>query len=275
MPTHREIRESLEGAERRAWREVEAFEESRPSLGSSVFKVVSAPLQTMVPEALTGQMQSALESLVDIVRRTQDWSLPASTVLEGSPYDSLEELRREAPVGYALELCEGQTGPAVLKATLQGAGLGFGGVLLAVADVPLLLVAHLRLLTGIGLCFGYDLCRPDQRDFLLALLKLGYCLSDVEEKQATLQELARVVEQADTPGPPSSGDEEVARKVFFKSIGAFSDKIGPILLRRRAGAMVPLIGSAFGAGSNYLLTQDVARAGRCSLLKRFLTERAR
>ena len=122
------IREALEGEERRVWREIEDFESARSSLGSSVFKMVSAPLQTMVPEALTQQMKSALESLVDLVQRSNDWALPVETVLAGTPYRSLSDLQERASVLEIMELCRARTGPAVLKATLQGAGLGFGGM---------------------------------------------------------------------------------------------------------------------------------------------------
>jgi hypothetical protein len=236
-----------------------------------MLKLVTAPLQTMVPEKITEQMRTSLKSLVDIVQRANEWSIPIETVLGETPYGSLEELQEEAPIQDIRKLCLDQSGPAILKATLQGAGLGFGGVFLAAVDIPILLMAHLKLLTRIGLCCGVDLCNAQERGFLLNLLKLSYCLSDPEEKQASIRELWQEMSGSGTSKGEES--EEIARAVFFKSIGTFSDKIGPILLRREAGTLIPLFGSAVGAGSNYLLTQDVATAGRHTLMKRLLTQR--
>jgi len=271
-PMSARVREALDGAERRAWREIETFEQETPSMASSVLKVAAAPFQAVVPDAVGERMHAALETLVEAVQQVDEWGISPEIVLAGSPYGDLAQLRREGDIALVRGLIDRQTRPAVLKATLQGAGLGFGGVLLAVADVPLLMISHLRLLTAVGLCCGIDLRSPGERPFVLALLKLGYCLSDWVEKRTSIEELWKLMQEQ----PPSAAaDSEVARRVLFKSIGAFSDKIAPILIRRRAGAMVPLIGSAFGAGSNYYLTQDVAAAARHTLVKRFLLARVR
>lgn len=265
------VREALTGEDRKAWREIEAFEARGTSRTGAMVKLATAPFQAMLPDSLTRRMHAALETLVEIVQKGDEWGVSPEQVLAGSPYASLAGIHERGRMEEIRSLLESQTGQAVLRATLQGAGLGFGGVLLAAADVPLLLVSHLKLLTRMGICCGYDLRRPGERDFVLGLLKLSYCLSDWEEKRASLEELWRMIQRR---AARYDSEGEIARAVLFKSIGAFADKIGPILLRREAGTLVPLLGSAFGAGCNYLLTQDVVSAGRATLLKRFLTERA-
>ncbi len=269
----RQVREALAGPERDLWREIEAFERTRPSTSSNVIKAASAPLQAMIPERVTEAMRSALSSLVDLVQRTNEWDIRPEQILRESPFASIEEVQAKASVADLRALCESHSTPAILKATLQGAGLGLGGVMLAVADVPLLMLSHLKLLSRLAICCGIDLTHSDEHRFLLALLKLSYCLGDWDGRVESIRELEDLITAEFRHQETES--EDIARTVLFRSAGAFADKVGPILLRKRFGAAMPLIGSLFGAGSNYLLTKDVVAAGRNTLMKRFLVERVR
>ena len=269
----KDVREALSGRDREVWREIQAFEDARGSTATSVVRLATAPLETLVPDRVQTAMHDALGGVVELVQKAADQAAGPNQVLEGTDYGSLEHLRAEASIDDVLGLVQSSTQPAILKATLQGAGLGLGGVMLAVADVPILLFNHLQLLIRVGMCTGCDLRAPAERPFLLGLLKLGYCLADGEARKEALGELAErmdlYVDEKDKE------PEEVARAVFLRSLGAFTDKIGPLLLRRRFGAMMPVLGSLFGAGANYALTRDVGEAARHTMAKRFLVRRAR
>lgn len=269
----KDVREALRGRDREVWREIQAFEDARGSAASSVVRLATAPLETLVPDRLQTAMHDALGGMVELVQKAADQAAGPGQVLEGTRFQDLDQLRAEASIDEVLELVRAATQPAILKATLQGAGLGIGGVMLAVADVPILLFSHLQLLIRVGMSAGFDLRAPAERPFLLGLLKLGYCLADGEARREALDELGErmdlYLDEADRE------PDEVARAVFLRSLGAFTDKIGPLLLRRRFGSMMPVLGSLFGAGANYTLTRDVGEAGRHTLAKRFLVRRAR
>lgn len=269
----KDVREALSGRDRQVWREIQAFETARGSMATSMARLATAPLETLVPGRLRRAMQDALGGVVELVQKASDQAAGPAQVLEGTAYGSLEHLRAEASIDDVLGLTEEATQPAILKATLQGAGLGLGGVMLAIADVPILLYSHLQLLIRVGMCAGHDLRAPVERPFLLGLLKLGYCLADGEARREALDELAERMDMY--VDEEEAEPEEVARAVFLRSLGAFSDKIGPLLLRRRFGAMMPVLGSLFGAGANYALTRDVGEAARHTMAKRFLVRRAR
>lgn len=269
----KDVREALSGRDREVWREIQEFENTRGSAATSVVRLATAPLETLVPDRLQTAMHDALGGVVELVQKAADQAAGPAKVLEGTDYADLSQLRAKASVDDVLGLVQASTKPAILKATLQGAGLGLGGVMLAVADVPILLFNHLQLLIRVGMCAGIDLRAPAERPFLLGLLKLGYCLADGEARREALDELEErmdlYVDETD------SEPEEVARAVFLRSLGAFTDKIGPLLMRRRFGAMMPVLGSLFGAGANYSLTRDVGAAARHTMTKRFLVRRAR
>jgi uncharacterized protein (DUF697 family) len=226
----------------------------------------------MLPDLLKEGMQKALNGLVDLSRAGGPWAATPESVLD--PHQlTTEEVRERLPVETVLSLCDAQAGPSVLSATLQGAGLGLGGVTLALADVPLLLSLHLRLLTQLGFCCGLDLRPPEERPFILKLLELGYCLRDWEERRRVVRELGPTMFDQ-TSSITESGDE-FGDSILVKSVGNFVEKVVPILLRRRASTVLPLLGGVIAAGANYTLTNDVAESGNQMLIKRLLIHRAR
>lgn len=262
----------LAPADLKRWRGIQDFEETSPSLTSSVLRVASAPLEAVVPTRARQALVDALVKAVDMLREALAVVDRPDALLKEAGASDLDAWRRDGDAGRMVELARAQGGPAILKATLQGAGLGLGGVTLAIADVPLLLAAHLQLLVRLGYCFGLDLRPDDQRPYLLALLEAGYCLTEREERRRALRGLDAML--AEGASPRGEG-QEVARQVLNKAAGSFAEKVAPLLLRRRFGAVIPLLGSAIGAGANFGLTRDLAQLGGHALLKRVLVERAR
>lgn len=264
-----QISEHLLPAERRVWRDIQAFEERGP--GGGLGRLASAPLQALVPDRLREALQEGMGSFLDVARQTSAFGASPESVLAREGI-TMAELRDHASLERVAELQQKEVRPAVLTASLQGAGLGVGGVVLAAADVPLLLTAHLRLLVRLGFCTGLDLRSLEERRYLLGLLELGYCLQDREERRQSLEGLAELAleQEATAERPPP----DLTLNLLQRSVGTFVEKILPVLLRRRAGAALPLLGSALGAGANYALTRDVVEGARHLLLKRLLVHRA-
>lgn len=271
-----DVASRLEPAERRRWRELLAFEDEKPRALASLMRLATAPLEALIPEAAKQKVVAGLGSLLRVLQDASSWTASPAAILEAADAEgqgsTLAELAAEAEIERVLAWADALMGPSQLQAMIQGVGLGMGGLLLAASDIPLLLTLHLRMLTRMGFCFGFDLRSPAERPWLLELLALGYSLSDLEAKRAAQAVLdARLA--ADEPA--GGGSDELTRTLVLRAAATFADKVGPILLRRKASSMVPVLGSALAAGANYLLTRDVAAAGRHGLAKRLLYNRAR
>lgn len=247
-------------------RDLKAYERSRPSMVHESLRAATSPLSAVVPKRVRSSLEDALSGLLNLLEHEPRWKANPEAILKRLDQDSLADLAREAKLSQMEAEIQAISRPTVLKATLQGAGLGLGGLLLAVTDVPLLLISHLRLLTEIGFATGVDLRRPGSQEILVQILGLGYSGDDYESRRRFLAEIEASLREES--GPKSSSSEVLSRSILTKAVGNFAEKMAPILLRRRAGTLIPLLGSALGAGANYRLTQDVAEAGRYALLKR-------
>ncbi|KMK75693.1 EcsC family protein [Alkalihalobacillus pseudalcaliphilus] len=69
-------------------------------------------------------------------------------------------------------------------AALEGAGTGFGGILLGMADFPLLLSIKMKFLHDMATVYGYDVRDYRERLFLLMIFQLTF--SSGEKRQAML-----------------------------------------------------------------------------------------
>ncbi len=69
-------------------------------------------------------------------------------------------------------------------ATIEGAGTGAGGILLGLADFPLLLSIKMKLLFEISVIYGFDTAEYSERLFLLHVFQLAF--SSDETRRRTL-----------------------------------------------------------------------------------------
>ncbi len=239
-------------------------------------RLASAPLEAALPSAVKGALAKAVTSFLEAARGSLGWASDPASLLASAGVADLGTLRDRTPLARVLELCGQETGPSVVTATVQGAGLGLGGAVLAATEIPLLLGIHLRLLSRLGFCCGFDLRSEAERGYVLGLLELGYCGADRESRSGILAGLDRRIVEAETARDAGGEDGPgLAPNLVQRAAGGFVEKVAPALFRRRAGALVPLLGGALAAGANYALTRDVAEAGRWMLLKRLLVHRAR
>lgn len=69
-------------------------------------------------------------------------------------------------------------------ATIEGAGTGAGGILLGIADFPLLLSIKMKFLFEVAAVYGFDTSDPEERLFILHIFLLAF--SSEEKRKETL-----------------------------------------------------------------------------------------
>jgi len=152
---------------------------------------------------------------------------------------------------------------------IEGGGTGLGSFTLILVDIPALLVIHLRLISQIALCYGYDINEIEERGFILKILQLGYSLDNDLTKKAALTELTKAMKLI------SKGAtwKIIEKNLFAKGLKEFTQKLGINLTKKKLSKLIPILGVGLSAGMNYKLTRDVGKMAYIEYRKRYLLEK--
>lgn len=187
-------------------------------------KNVQNKLNAMIPEKVHQVFSEAVKGMVQ-------------SVLSGSNL----VFKKTFPEMFTLEEKEEKIKEQLDKyrktATIEGAGTGAGGLLLGLADFPLLLSIKLKFLYDVARIYQYDLKNLEERIFLLMVFQLAF--SSDEKRIETLN----IIENWDTEKKRLT---DLDWKRFQQEYRDYIDIVKMLQL-------VPGIGSAVGAYANYKL----------------------
>jgi len=122
-------------------------------------------------------------------------------------------------------------------AAAEGAGTGAGGILLGLADFPLLLGIKIKFLFDAATMYGFDTSNKEERLFILHVFQLAFSSDDHRK------EIWKVIETWDT--------EEENHMDWEKFQTEYRDYIDLAKMLQ----LVPIIGAPVGAYANYQLLQ--------------------
>lgn len=146
-------------------------------------------------------------------------------------------------------------------ATVQGASLGFGGVLTLLLDLPALVGISLKVIQEIALSYGYDPHRREERLYVIKVLQ--FAATDLVGKQTILNELL----QFDSPVQQQN---MVAKFQGWREIvSSYRDNYS----WKKLFKLIPLVGALFGAWVNRATLQEVAEAADMLYRKRRIMQR--
>jgi hypothetical protein len=193
-----------------------------------VHKVITDSIKNMVKVTLTGSKMTLNQSL----------KIP-STLQEK------EELMKERLDVYRK------------TATIEGAGTGAGGIMLGLADFPLLLSIKMKYLFEASTIQGYDVKQYEERLFILHVFQLAF--SSDEHRQ----EILSIIE---------NWDDEVERlkdmdwRKFQQEYRDYIDFVKMLQL-------IPGIGAVVGAYANYQLLDQLGETAKFAYRIRYFGKR--
>lgn len=123
------------------------------------------------------------------------------------------------------------------KIAAEGAGTGAGGILLGLADFPLLLGIKIKFLFDAATLYGFDTSNKEERLFILHVFQLAFSSDDHRK------EIWKAIETWDT--------EEENHMDWEKFQTEYRDYIDLAKMLQ----LVPIIGAPVGAYANYQLLQ--------------------
>ncbi|WP_342718445.1 ecs operon protein EcsC [Bacillus paramycoides] len=122
-------------------------------------------------------------------------------------------------------------------AAAEGAGTGAGGILLGLADFPLLLGIKIKFLFDAATLYGFDTSNKEERLFILHVFQLAFSSDDHRK------EIWKAIETWDT-----EGENHMDWEKFQTEYRDYIDLAKMLQL-------VPIIGAPVGAYANYQLLQ--------------------
>ncbi|MBU8880003.1 EcsC family protein [Bacillus sp. FJAT-29790] len=139
-------------------------------------------------------------------------------------------------------------------AIIEGAGTGAGGILLGLADFPLLLSIKMKFLFEVAAVYGYDTNEYEERLFILHVFKLAF--SSDEKRRETMQ----IIEEWEDR---SVGLKDMDWREFQQEYRDYIDFVKILQL-------VPGIGAVIGAYANNNLMEHLGEVAKNAYRMRIL-----
>ena len=203
----------------------------KPSYLNKLAKRVQTKLNTYIPEKIHKAITLTIKQM-------------SRLVLLGAEY-----ITDKQPVNGSLELKE-----AVIKerinfykktAAAEGGITGAGGILLGIADFPLLLGIKMKLLFDIAAMYGFDIKDYKERLYILFIFQLAF------SSQETVQSIYKKLEE--WPEQSKNLPEDI-NQFDWRS---FQQEYRDYIDLAKMAQLVPIIGAPVGAVVNYRLIKKL------------------
>ncbi len=269
----------LNDYERKAIEEIEKYfkqpdEGALGRISRALFKPVELITERVVPDAVLEAAGDAIEVALKGITAVSDKTVTTGQVLTearrlGIAASTVADLR-----GHDLQPLD-QLSRAVasqnsLMALMEGAGCGFGGVVLLAADIPLLFGIAFRVVRLIGCAYGTDPGSVQEKIVAFKIFELA--AGGTRDRYGSLLELDALQDELDGLDSQERAEKAVVLSGLIASREAVKS-ITLMLMRRKLAQLIPIAGAAVGAGFNYLFVADVADCARQVYRRRFLCER--
>ncbi|RFU64388.1 EcsC family protein [Peribacillus saganii] len=221
----------MEVYEINAYHEVEAWKKKlmkRTGMLSRFSKTTQNKINSVIPEKIHGIITESIKNMVKTTLAGSDLTTKAKDVTGFTFEQKEKEVMKKIAVYQK-------------TATIEGAGTGAGGLLLGLADFPLLLSIKMKLLFEMATLYGFNVKDYEERVYLLYVFQLAF--SSDEKRMETYRILENWEQEKEQY-------LEVDWRVFQQEYRDYIDLI-------KMFQMVPGIGAMVGAYANYNLVQHL------------------
>lgn len=132
----------------------------KPSIAEKASKGMQNKLNGILPEKYHELVTGAIKNMTKMV-------LVGSKYITKTPYMGIGLHERETLVAQVTKRYR-------TTALVEGAGTGAGGILLGLADLPLLLSIKIKMLYDIAAAYGYDVHDYRERIYILGIFQLAF-----------------------------------------------------------------------------------------------------
>lgn len=219
----------------------------KPSLASRLSKGLQTKFNNLIPEKAHNAITFAIANMTKAVLFGSEYTTKKSYDYQGSLEEREEQVKEK--LGFYRK-----------TAATTGAGTGAGGILLGLADFPILLGLKIKFLFDVASIYGFDVKDYRERVYILTLFQLAF--SSPEIRQSVFKRVLNWEEyQKELPACMDKFDW----RTFQQEYRDYIDLAKMLQL-------VPGIGAFVGAYANYRLMDKLGETAmngyRMRLLKR-------
>jgi hypothetical protein len=218
----------------------------KPSLAGRLSKSLQTKFNNLIPEKVHDAITIAIANMTKAVLLGSEYTTRKYNLYQGS----LEE--REKQVKEKLGFYR-------KTAATTGAGTGAGGILLGIADFPILLGLKIKFLFDVAAIYGFDVKDYKERIYILTLFQLAF--SSLEKRLLIFKQVLNWEEY----------QEELPASIDKFDWRTFQQEYRDYIDLAKMLQLVPGIGAFVGAYANYKLMDKLGEAAingyRMRLLK--------
>ncbi|MXV50727.1 EcsC family protein [Pedobacter sp. HMF7647] len=206
--------------------------EKRPSLFNRAAKGLQTKINNLIPEKVHKAITLTIEKMT-------------KAVLYGAKYTTFKTAKTES-----LQISEAYIKDQInfyqRTATVEGAVTGAGGILLGLADFPILIGIKIKLLFDIAAFAGCDVKDYKERLYILYVFQLAFC-----SQQRRIEIYKQHIENWETYAASLPADvDQFDWRTFQQEYRDYIDLA-------KMAQLVPVIGAAVGAIANYKLIEQL------------------
>lgn len=217
-----------------------------PTLTDKMAKKAQAKINSLIPEKVHKAITASIREMVRVMLTGADFTAPfVSGVL------SLEE--RENLILKKISAYK-------KTAAAEGGITGFGGIVMGLADFPLLLGIKLKLLNDIAATYGRDLSDFKERIYLLRIFELAFSSREKRQDVFTIIQNWNK-EKENLPPDISSFDWRSFQQEYRDHIDL-----------AKMAQLLPVIGAAVGLVVNYRLVNRLGETAMNAYRMRWLED---
>ncbi|MFP3721002.1 EcsC family protein [Niallia circulans] len=233
--------------EQRALKEVEEWKrkiQKRSSILNRVSKKAQNKINSYIPDKVHQTLTEAIKQMIQA-------TLAGSNIIKKKNPSIFRSLQ-----GKDEELTK-KISQFQKVAVVEGAGTGAGGILLGLADFPLLLSIKMNFLMEAAATYGYDTEQVEERIYLLYIFQLAF------SSEGKRREVLEIIENWEV-------EKQRAASLNWKDLQQeYRDFIDFVKMLQ----LVPGIGAAVGAYANYNLMDQLGEAAKNVYRWRYFQEK--
>lgn len=240
----------MKNYEKKVLKELKAWQREmtrKPSFTDRLAKGFQTRANNLIPQKVHELITLAVKNMVRAV-------LTGSEYITGKPMEGISLEERERLIREKLSFYKKTAG-------LEGAGTGSGGILLGMADFPLLLSIKMKFLFDTATLYGFDVRDLRERLYILHLFQLAF-----SSRQKRIEVYEKILNWDKYISEIPVSMESVDWRTFQQEYRDYLD-LAKLL------QLLPGIGAVFGAYANYKLLNELGETAMNGFRLRLLREK--
>lgn len=249
----------LNDYEKKQIEKIKEWKRTEPSVISKALETVAKPLSwaagKVIPEA-------AIKKSLEFSNEIAAFLVDKTEITNAAAIKRINELR-EATLECCDQLSARVKKEAVASAVIEGGGTGILGLLGIAIDIPVLVTIALRTIYRVGLCYGYEMDKEEDHEFVIGILSSTSANTALEKLTALtyMKRFQRTVSILSAKIIAEKlAEKNVGREAGRVTVQSLSKQLGVNLTKRKMLTSVPVIGAVVGGTVNGWYMSDVAVA---------------